>query len=214
MYKGKKLSILGDSVSTYCGFSNDGSANATTAMNACFYRAPFPSERTYWMLVMKELGLELCVNNSYSGGNLCGRDNPCSGVRRAGELSRDNGIEPDLIIVFMGLNDLGRGVEVNIFSADYEKALTTIKGKYPQARVCCINLPDRDVFLKERALLFNKAIEDSVKNAGDRFFIADLFSSRLNNDFYYDKTVDGLHPDEDGMKIIAEVVLSAIRSNM
>jgi lysophospholipase L1-like esterase len=45
-----------------------------------------------------------------------------------------------------------------------------------------------------------------VKFAGDNFFIADLFNSRLNNDFYYNNTLDGLHPDEDGMHIIAEVI--------
>lgn len=184
MYEGKKLSILGDSVSTYRGLSNDGNANAATAENACFYKDPFPSEKTYWMMVMKELGLGLCVNNSYSGGNLCGRDNPYSGVNRACELSRDDGEEPDLIIVFMGLNELGRGVEVDVFSAYYEKALMTIKEKYPQAKVCCINLPDRDIFLKARAILFNEVIENSVKNAGDGFFVADLFNRRLNNDFF------------------------------
>jgi lysophospholipase L1-like esterase len=48
---------------------------------------------------------------------------------------------------------------------------------------------------------------------GEKIFVADLFNSRLNNDFYYDNTVDGIHPDEDGMKIIAEVITDAIRKN-
>jgi len=52
-----------------------------------------------------------------------------------------------------------------------------------------------------------------VAEAGERFFVADLFHSRLNNDFYYINTVDGLHPDEDGMRIIAEVVEEAIRAH-
>ena len=53
-----------------------------------------------------------------------------------------------------------------------------------------------------------------MANAGENFFIADLFHSRLQNDFYYINTVDGLHPDEDGMAYIAEVVEAAIRHRL
>jgi lysophospholipase L1-like esterase len=86
-----------------------------------------------------------------------------------------------------------------------------IKELYPLAKVCCINLPDRDIYLKARAEIFNQSIESAVNRAGDNFFIADLYRSRLNNDFYYMNTTDGLHPDEDGMRIIAEIVVEAIR---
>ena len=49
---------------------------------------------------------------------------------------------------------------------------------------------------------------------GKNFFIADLFGSRLNGDFYYNNTIDGLHPDEDGMRIIAEIIEEAIKKNI
>lgn len=215
MQKGKKLSILGDSVSTYYGYSNNKEANASTAYNPCFYtNRLFPWEQTYWGILLKELSLTLCVNNSWSGGNLSGRDIPAAGVNRANYLSRDDGGQPDLVIVFMGLNDLGRRVDVNVFSADYERALLTIREKHPSAKVCCINLPDRDPYFKERTILFNDAISCAAKAAGEDFFIADLFNSRLNNDDYYNNTVDGLHPDEDGMRIIAQVVIDAIKANI
>ncbi len=214
MFKNKKLSILGDSVSTYKGVSDDTSANSSLLYNPFFYKEPFPFEKTYAGRLIDSLGLTLCVNNSYSGGNLSGTDDPCSGVNRASRLSRDDGEEPDIIIVFMGINDLGRGVNVNVFSADYEKTLQIIKNNHPRAAVCCVNIPDREVTLRKQAELFNKAIDDAVKTAGDNFFIADLFNSRLNNDFYYMNTVDGLHPDEDGMKIIAEIIEEAIKTSL
>ena len=214
MVKGKKVSILGDSISTYQGVSNDSSINSTLFYNPCYYRDPFPLERTYWMRILNILGMSLCVNNSWSGGNLSGRKDESSGVNRAYQLTKDNGEAPDLVIVFIGLNDLGRGIGVDVFSEDYNETLQIIKRKLPRARVCCVNLPDRDIVLKERAVLFNLAIENAVNNAGDNFFIADLFGSRLNNDFYYDNTIDGLHPDEDGMRIIAEVVEEAIKRNV
>ena len=214
MLKNKKLSILGDSVSTYKGVSNDASANATLYYNPYYYKGGMPLEKTYWSLVMREFGMTLCVNNSWSSGNLSGRDNPDSGVNRAHHLSRDDGTKPDLIIVFMGINDLGRGIPTEVFAADYERTLLTIRDRHPEAKVCCINIPDRDPILKKRAEEFNERIAEAVKTAGDGFFVADLFGSRLNNDFYYINTMDGLHPDEDGMREIAAVVIDAIRKNL
>lgn len=213
MLKGKRISILGDSISTYKGVSNNADANITTFINPCKYADPFPLEKTYWMQVINTFGMTLCVNNSWSGGNLSGKDDESSGMNRAHQLANNNGEKPEFIILFMGTNDLGRGVDPGIFKSDYRATLSVIKEIYPDAIVCCINLPDRDIFLKPRAEIFNQIIESAVNDAGTNFFIADLYHSRLNNDFYYMNTTDGIHPDEDGMKIIAEIVEDAIRKH-
>lgn len=214
MLKGKKLSILGDSISTYKDVSNDINANESLYPNPYFYRLPFPLEKTYWMLLIEKLGLSLCVNNSWSGGNLSGKDNSSSGLNRANFLSHNDKTVPDIIIIFMGTNDLGRKVAPQIFEEDYKSTLKTVKNKYPNAKVCCVNIPDRDIVMKPQAEIFNKIISDAVGEAGENFFLADLFRSKLNNDFYYMNTVDGLHPDEDGMRIIAEILEEAIKSNI
>lgn len=104
-------------------------------------------------------------------------------------------------------------MNISVFSADYEYTLMTIREKYPDAFVCCVNLPDRDIVMKKQTELFNAAINSAAETAGANFFVADLFHSRLNNDFYYLNTVDGFHPDEDGMRMIAEVIEEAIKSN-
>ena len=205
------ISILGDSISTYKDVSNDRNANQTLGINPYFYCAPFPLEKTYWMRVIQTFGLDLCVNNSWSGGNLSGIGDESAGVNRAKHLSRDDGTVPDLVILFMGINDLGRGVNLSVFATDYEQTLKKIQAQYPQAFICCVNLPDRDPYFKPRTEAFNQAIDAAIERVGARVFVADLFHSRLNNDNYYMNTVDGLHPDEDGMKIIAEVVEDAIR---
>ncbi len=210
MLTGKMLSILGDSISTYKGISNDIFANSTIGANPYFYSEDFPLDKMYWMRIIKDLNLTLCVNNSWSGGNLSGVDDYSSGVNRVEHLSRNDGTSPDIIIIFMGINDLGRGVDTAVFFADYEKTSNTLKAKYPEANVCCVNLPDRG-YLKERTEEFNKSINSAVINAGDNFFVADFYHSKLNNDFYYMNTVDGLHPDEDGMKIIADIIEEAIK---
>ena len=214
MLQGKKISILGDSISTYRGVSNDKYANATLYYNYYFpgYADEFPLERTYWMRVIDALGLELCVNNSWSGANLSGEDDS-AGVNRARNLSRDDGMKPDIVILFMGMNDLGREVKPCVFEEYYRKTLQIIKEQYDSPFVCCVNMPDRHVSVREETVVFNEIIERAVKEMGKKFFVANLFNSDFNNDNYLKNTLDGLHPDEDGMKIIAEVVEKAISDN-
>ena len=206
------LSILGDSISTYDGYSNNGDTEPTLALNKCFYRPPFPYEKTYWAILCRRLGLNLLVNNSYSGGNLSGREDPTSGINRAPHLGKD-GTVPQLIILFMGINDLGRGVDSELFARDYRDTLSILNLLYPDALIFCVTLPDRDPMLKARAAKFNSHILSAACEK-ERCFVADLFNSRLNNDFYYMNTLDGLHPDEDGMSIIADVIAEAILHNM
>ena len=107
MLKGKRISILGDSISTYKNVSNDINANSTIFGNPYFYCEPFPLEKTYWSLLIEKFGLSLCVNNSWSGGNLSGRNDFDSGINRAKNLSRNDGSKPDIIIVFIGISALG-----------------------------------------------------------------------------------------------------------
>lgn len=211
MFNKKYLSILGDSISTYQGVSNDASANATIGSNPYFYRSSFPMEKLYWKSIMNTFSLKLCVNNSWSGGNLSGLHDPSAGVNRVQHLANEEGISPDLIILFMGMNDLGRHVDIDVFRADYQSTLQIMKETYPQADVCCVNLPNREAAVTIRTGAFNQAIADAVNACGDRYFIADLFHSPLKNDDYYMNTVDGLHPDEDGMRMIAQVIEAAIR---
>lgn len=211
MEKVKRLSILGDSISTYRGVSDDAAAHPSLIGNPCFYREPFPVEGTYWHIVMRTLGYTLCVNNSWSGGNLSGQEREEAGVNRARYLATAAGETPDLILLFMGINDLGRGVDVTVFEADYRATLATLRARHPNAAVCCVNLPDRDLYFKARTVQFNAAIERAAAEAGEGCFVADLFGSRLKNDTYYMNTLDGLHPDEDGMRMIAEVIIDALR---
>lgn len=210
MPKKYKLSILGDSISTYEGVSNDETAEDTLWQNPAFYRDPFPLEKTYWSLLLSRFGWEICVNNSYSGGNLTGRGDPISGVERASHLARKDGAAPDAVLVFMGINDLGRGVAPEVFAADYGRALEIIREKHPHTLLVCVTLPDRHPYFKPRCEVFNRAIEKAAKAMGDGVILADLFHSALCNDTYYFNTVDGLHPDEDGMRMIAETIGNAI----
>ena len=117
-FSGKKISILGDSISTYEGVSNNTEYNATMAEHFVFYNSPEKPEApklsrqdTWWQQVIDTLGMELCVNNSSSGTRVRTNTNGLinSGFyERCVQLHNTQEEEPDVIVVFMGTNDFTR----------------------------------------------------------------------------------------------------------
>jgi hypothetical protein len=120
-YAGKQLSFMGDSISTFAGITNNTDYNSTLKGYAVYYKTGddrMPSSSfMYWMRLANDLGMEICVPNGYSGSYVYGKSAlgyKDAGVNRATELDNDNGtpddptddINPDLILVFLGINDL------------------------------------------------------------------------------------------------------------
>ena len=115
-YEGKTLSILGDSISTFDGYSNNTDYNSTIGGNAIWYPTNntnfYDYSYTYWGRLLNDLGMELCVNNSWSGSRVYN-----TAPKRALELDNDNGtagdstddIAPDVIFFYMGINDIRKG---------------------------------------------------------------------------------------------------------
>lgn len=111
-YAGKKLSILGDSISTYEGVSNNTTFNTTLGNNEVYRQYNDTSlgsqQYTWWQQVIDTLGMSLCVNNSWSGSCILQTRSGANGayLDRCVQLHNDNtGEEPDVIVVFMGTND-------------------------------------------------------------------------------------------------------------
>ena len=127
-YQGKYVSVLGDSISTFRGVSNDRLSNSAISSNEPYYPDfcgnVYDYSLTYWGRVINELGMKIGVINSWSSSKAYGGTLDKNGNKfgknmlvRAGELHRDNGtpndpsddIAPDVIIVYMGINDLSGG---------------------------------------------------------------------------------------------------------
>ena len=112
-YKGKNMSVLGDSISTYVGISNDASANSTIGENEAYY--PTWSQNvcrpslTYWGKVADELGMNICIANSWSGSSAYGRGFGKNMLIRCADLHRDDGTAPDVILIYMSANDMNGG---------------------------------------------------------------------------------------------------------
>ena len=116
---GKTVSILGDSISTYAGVSNNSAYNHTLSSNVGFYDAGSygiaQQSDTWWQRVIDALGMELCVNNSSGGGRILsdetffgGRSyirNVAAYKNRCVNLHNNDGDAPDVILVSLGTND-------------------------------------------------------------------------------------------------------------
>lgn len=123
---GKNISILGDSISTYEGYSNDATnTNSTIGGNYVSYgpnsdlKALSSADETWWMQVINQLNMNLCVNNSSGGSKVFGTGSnniPSAYIDRCMQLhddTTDNNennenneiINPDYIMVYLGVND-------------------------------------------------------------------------------------------------------------
>ena len=218
--RGKRISILGDSLSSYEGVSNNANMNATIGKNPAYYgkKVPLELNDTWWMRLINKYEMVLCVNNSWSGGLLYNHlqpfdDNFASGEYRANYLADNDGNLPEIIIVFMGVNDLWHAIGWEEFGGAFERTLDTIAAKYPNAEVFCVGQPDRDEDLILRAKKYREAMLKEISDHGKHFHFVDLFNSVLKNEVYFANTLDEhkLHLSSSGMKLLAEIIESSLK---
>ena len=229
---GMKLSILGDSISTFKGWIPEG--------NLVFYPengAVKDVAQTWWKIVLDELGLTLCANGSSSGSASFGYSqeaDPMYGCsdHRISQLAGAGGEAPDIIIVYMGTNDVlmsaaigdndglqvvGEGL-VGSLSDGYTMILDKIKRQYPQAQVyCCTLLPVGDWGTTEAQPFVpfvngqnvtSEAYSERIRLiAGNRGLpVIDLEKCGITIDNMAEMTADGVHPTAEGMRLIADAV--------
>ena len=173
---GKNISILGDSLSTYSGYSNDANANTNLSSNCEAYGSgSFVSEitsvnQTWWKQTADLTGMNVLVNNSSSGSyasNFSAQEGGASlsGINRSIQLHNDTtNTNPDIIAVYMGINDLLGGVSIDDFTTAYTTIVSNIKTSYPKAEIFVFTLPyvrkDKDSFVDTDTLnAYNNAIE-------------------------------------------------------
>ena len=229
-YKNKLFSILGDSISTFEGISVPEHAAYYDTYHKLATGITSP-QNTWWGTVIDSLGGELLVNNSYSGSTVCWhplyevQSYSCSDARTS-SLGK-GGKQPDVIMVYMGTNDWGCGIRIRyderfdcveknpgVFAPAYRIMLEKLRRNYPNAEIWCFTL-SVTCWSENGNFRFPYCYGgihisdycDAIREAAEEFGckVIDLYT----NANAYD-TVDGFHPKCDGMKTIAEAVVTAI----
>lgn len=232
---GKTVSILGDSISTFRGHNPDGYAVFYPE-----YGAVKAVEGTWWQRVMNDLELTLYKNGSSAGatvvGDSTGTEDPrcaCNELR-TGALTGTAGACPEIIIVYLGTNDLLNGVclgtndgtmlveegEIETFSDAYTLMLDKLLANYPPAEIyCCTLLPVGDYgtqtpyvdFVTTDGLTagdYSRTIVQIAENKG--LYVVDLQDCGITIDNLAEMTTDGVHPTAEGMVCITEAVKCAL----
>lgn len=211
MYK-LKISILGDSISTYAGYN--------PPCYPVYYKDDIAYENdiasvndTWWKQVIDAVGGELCENNSYSGSLVFGNvsSSACSDERCSG-LHGTN--KPNVILIYMGTNDRGYGIKIQKFYEAYRTMLRRLKKNYPTAKIVCATLllcyyKNGEGKLNAESVVaefeYNNAIRAAVKD--ENCILADIaFSGKCY------ETLDGCHPTKNGHSLIAKLWLEKLKS--
>ena len=131
------VSVMGDSISTYAGYNPKDYAVYYDLYTQRVNKMGSVRD-TWWSIVLNKLHAELCVNGSYSGSKVSGREFPAAeSVERISVLKREDGISPDMILVYIGFNDFGCAVNLNDFTDAYENMLSRLKEQYTSSEVIC-----------------------------------------------------------------------------
>ena len=107
-----RVSILGDSISTFKGYNPPG---------YFVYYDEITQEQnklrnvygTWWAKVNQFLRAHLCVNDSYSGSMVTGNRFPAVVSDRRLNYLGTSDCDPDIILIYIGFNDFGEGVRIN-----------------------------------------------------------------------------------------------------
>ena len=235
---GLKLSILGDSISTFDGYIPTdynifypGSGDISTV------------EKTWWWQVMNATGMELNANASSSNTTITGDSLDttgsapgCSTKRMIDLTPGDDGPAPDILIVFMGTNDFLRSVElgtftepspqdegvVNNFCDAYELMIQKLNALYPNAEIYFCTLLETNAGDVDEYPQSYPATNKNGNTIGDfnaeiatiasaySYPVIDVHNCGITYESLDQYTSDVVHPNTEGAKLIAEYVTNAL----
>lgn len=198
----KKVSILGDSYSTYEGiipsnystFYPDANNDVTSV------------EQTWWSLYIKAKGYQLEKNDSWGGTTICGTGYGRMDSSRSNFISRVDSLgNPDIIFVFGGTNDAWANSPVGEYQySDWTKddcknfrpalacLLDMLQKRYPKASIYSILNSE----LREP---INESFREICKHYNVQ--LIELHDIEKQNG----------HPSVSGMKSICDQLLEAIK---
>ena len=232
-WKGLKVSVLGDSISTYKGWSEH---------NTYYTSSKIPSVNSmWWKQVCEILGAEPLVIEARASSCCAVSDvawtrdiTPAVDDSRCKNLHKDN-TEPDIIFIAMGVNDFQANVplgdwdghselspdDVRTWRGAYANTIQKIHQRYPYALVFCLS---PFYFVRGSSATVNvnkhgtyKDYEDAMKevcellqcvyiDANNFGFTRQNYTSQ--NFVFDDHTADGslFHPNATGQEILGQCI--------
>ena len=200
------ISFLGDSITTYL--------DTIPSLYPTYYPTQGCDvnsvEKTWWYQVLEKTNYKLIMNNSFSGSKVSSGDGCAKTIERINYLSKNNET-PDIVIIYMGTNDLTHRIVSSTFEKSYNEMIDLIRQQCDDAIIYVLNLPSmkHQGFVAER-LVYNDIIS---KIAKEKDLILVDIASLITEENYSNYLFAGAHPNALGMKIISEEVIKTINKN-
>lgn len=128
---------------------------------------------------------------------------------------------PDLITIWLGVNDIAANVQVNRYASDLDTLLARLRANSPHARIAIANIPDLTllpffssvdpVALTQQIQTYNAVIASTAQRYGA--ILVDLTQQNYNLRAHpeYISSNDGLHPTDIGYEQLAKVFYAALQ---
>ena len=192
------VSFLGDSITTYEGIIPEGFPTYYPAGDVDSI------DKTWWSIALKASMTNLLANNSYSGSYVSQGTMYGASEKRIELLSKD-GIDPDVVVINMGTNDLTHNISLTKFTTMYKQMIENIKKMYDDVDIFVLNMP-----FNKYAMSFNEPREkmnESIKAIAEEYglFYIDLVGL-IDFNGAYEYMYAGAHPNAAGMEIIGKEV--------
>ena len=207
------IGFLGDSITTYKGYIPNG-------YDYFYYDTLYNVSQTWWKMTQEELGCRLGINNSYSGTCVLKKygngSNSGETIARLEKCLRYDQIVPDILVVYMGMNDClvdPKDVTVSEFRTSYENMINNIYMLYPNVKlfVCTLGF---DVYYQNKSNLedhltqkeeFNKVITEIANEKN--IPLIDFANAYHSQDYL----LDTVHPNNLGMIELSKLAVEAIK---
>ncbi len=217
-FKGLKFSILGDSVSAleysipygYTPFYGRKIEHETDVKK---------ESDMWWGMVLEHFESKLLENNSWSGSLVCRMpgtiSESCASCPKRTSLLGNSDETPDVILIYMGTNDIGYAIQYDYFETSYRQMLTRIKYNYPNAEIFCIDIPKRtkknwpDYPFAEYKSDNRKKYCNIIRKVAEECGCVHV--NLYDGDAY--EVFDYVHPTRKGMETIAKGVIAALNNS-
>lgn len=198
----KKVSILGDSYSTYKGVIPSNYSTFYPDANNDVSSV----EQTWWSLYIKAKGYQLEKNDSWGGTTICGTGYGRMDSSRSNFISRVDSLgNPDIIFVFGGTNDAWANSPVGEYQySDWTK--DDCKNFRP-ALACLLDMLQKRYPKASIYSILNSELREPINESFRE--ICKHYNVQLIE--LYDIEKQNGHPSVSGMKSICDQLLEAIK---
>ncbi|MDD7288704.1 MAG: SGNH/GDSL hydrolase family protein [Clostridiales bacterium] len=212
-----RISILGDGTCSFGGVSLPRGIAAAYLYSERYlsYSGFNTVEGTWWHQLAEKMGGSVLISNGVLGSyvSIKGLYAACLNGRIRSLATEE--ASPDLVLIYTGMTDVANDIPLDAFQRDYAEMLTKVKKFHPDAQIWCGTLflgqppaPNHMYYFEPETLTnaeeYNQVIRDCVKEAGVN--LADFAAQGFTC-----STVDGHHPDKEGMTAFADAWLKNIK---